>query len=62
MDLSDTQKQHIRNALNGDIEALLIAFDWSSSPQGSDFWYYQYDDSQLTPDGREVLEDMLVND
>ena len=59
MNLTDTQKQHVRNALNGDIYALLIAFDWASSPQGVDFWMRQYEDGQLTPDGRAALEAML---
>jgi hypothetical protein len=59
MNLSDTDKFYIIRALNGDIKALADAFDWASSPQGADFWYYQYDDNNLTPEGRAALEAML---
>ena len=62
MTLSDIDKQYIKSALNGDMNALEDAFDWASSPQGVDFWMIQYEDGQLSPEGRAALEDMLVND
>jgi len=59
MNLSDTDKQHIRQVLACDIEALADAFTWSDSPQGYDFWDAQYESGQLTPEGRAALEAML---
>ena len=59
MNLSDTDKQYIRSALNGDMNALEDAFDWASSPQGFDFWNDQYESHNLSSEGRAALEAML---
>ena len=59
MNLTETNKQDIRDALDGIIDALNFAFDWASSPQGVDFWMIQYENGQLTPEGRAALEAML---
>ena len=59
MNLSIIDKQYIKSALNGDMNALEDAFDWSSSPQGHDFWEAQYESGQLTTEGRAALEAML---
>ena len=59
MTLSDIDKQYIRDALDGIIDALNFAFDWASSPQGVDFWMIQYENGQLTHEGRKALEAML---
>jgi hypothetical protein len=59
MNLSHTNKQDIRDALDGIIDALNFAFTWDETPQGHDFWMAQYEDGQLTPEGRKALEAML---
>jgi hypothetical protein len=59
MDLSDTEKQYVRNALNGDFDGLFYAFEWCESPQGHNFWEAQYYADKLTPEGRTALEAML---
>ena len=59
MNLSDIDKQHICDALNGIIDALNFAFTWDKTPQGHDFWMAQYESGQLTPEGRAALEAML---
>jgi hypothetical protein len=59
MNLSQTDKDEIRHALNGDTEGLLHAFNWHETPQGNDFWEAQYEAGQLSPEGRAALEAML---
>jgi hypothetical protein len=59
MKLSNASKSFVKAALNGHTSALVYAFDFASSPQGSKFWCNQIINEELTPEGRAALEAML---
>jgi hypothetical protein len=59
MKLSDTDRQHILRTLDGEIESLVDAFEWASSPQGYVFWERQYYAGHINQKGRAALEAML---
>lgn len=50
----------VRQVLAGQVEELIGAFVWDSTPQGQAFWGSQHSARQLTPEAREALLGFLA--
>lgn len=50
----------VRQVLAGDVEQLIGAFVWGSTPQGNEFWGAQHSARRLTPEGRQALLGFLA--
>lgn len=45
----------VRQVLGGDVEVLIGAFVWGTTPQGQAFWGEQHSNRRLSPEGRQAL-------
>lgn len=57
----DLRAQHIHAVLDGDRHALVYAFTWYATPQGSLYWIERHDGvTALTAEDIEFLKEALV--